>query len=294
MHVLGIGEGPDGLRLVAADDAGSGRGAPAHIPLRPGEPFAWRVTGPRTCVGRWEPDPESPDAPWRHVACPTQAPVGSDFVCVPCSGLERPQCVFEPQCALDPAGCRCAAFRGVPHLVYLAFHGTLPKVGMTQAWRVRQRLREQGADAWFAIQAHPIGEPTRALDRAAARAIERQVAFLYGIPEWRAYHETLPQLARPVAWDAIATKAEQWRERLATRYEPETVVHRIEDHPVVQPVPAVPVRLAPEGTHRGTWLGAKGNHVFFVRRQAGLLSVGEPAVGALKRSELLGRRLDLA
>lgn len=282
LHVLGVRDGPGGIHLVGRGDTGIVR-----VPLEGA--FAWRVPEGRRCVGRWEPGRDG--AAWSHVPCPTSAVVTHDFVCMPCSGLEDPQCVFEPQCARDPDGCHCKAFREVPHLVYLAFHGHLPKVGMTQSWRVRARLREQGADAYFVVQAHEPGDPASPLNRAAARAVERQVAYLYKVPEWRSHRETLPQLARPVPWERIAEVAEQWSTRLSHRFDVQSNVERITDHPVPQPLPGIPSRRLPEGHHAGTWLGAKGNHLFFLDAKPGGLDIGAPPVGALRRMELVGRTI---
>jgi hypothetical protein len=45
--------------------------------------------------------------------------------------------------------------------------------------------------------------------------------------------------------------------------------------------------------HEGRWLGAKGHHVVFAQASAGL-DVGSPALAALKRAELVGRKLWIA
>lgn len=246
-------------------------------PLALAGPFTWRIEGMRTCVGKLRGD--------THVPCPTAAMVTQDAQCPSCSGLESPECVFEPRCQLDPSSCTCvASFKGVEHVVYAAFYGTLPKVGLTQAWRVERRLREQGADAYFTIQ--------RGLDRATARMTERAISMLYRIPEHRSHREVLPQLARPVPWDLVERRAEEVRLRLESGYAVERALHRIADHPVHQPLPGTPRRVPTHGHHAGTWLGAKGNHVFY--REAprpGRLVVGSQPVASLKRSDLLGRHI---
>jgi hypothetical protein len=271
LHVLAVTDHPAPTIVAVAD----GEDALQAFPLS-GE-FRFRAEPVRRCVGNVEDG--------RHVPCPTAEPVSAHRQCAPCSGLEDPECVFEPKCRSDPAACTCvASFKGVPHAVYLAFHGTLPKVGMTQAWRIEKRLREQGADAWFKVQDCP--------DRGTARQVETQISFLYGYPEYRNHRETLPQLARPVPWEAIERRADECRLRLESAFPVERVLHRITDHPLVQPVPGVPRRVPTEGLHAGAWLGAKGTHLLY--REAlrpGRLVVGEPPVAALKRSDLVGRRL---
>jgi hypothetical protein len=276
LHVLAVPDRPTPRLLVVP--AGAGGGPVASIPLT-GD-FAFRAEPVRRCVGRWGDD-------GAHTPCPTAEPVSRHRQCGPCSGLEDPECVFEPKCRVDPAACSCVAtFKGVPHLVYMAFHGTLPKVGMTQAWRVAARLREQGADAWFAVQQCP--------DRGTARQVETQVSFLYGYPEHRSHLETLPQLARPVPWEVVARRADECRLRLEGNFEVERELHRIEDHPIAQPLGGVPRRVPTQGLHAGTWLGAKGTHLLY--REApreGRLHVGSAPLAAIKRNDLVGRRIVL-
>lgn len=273
LHVLGVWDRP-APRLIVAQMGG---GALESIPLV-GD-FSFTAGQVRTCVG-------DVDEAGAHHPCPTAEPVSRHRQCGPCSGLDDPECVFEPRCRSDPASCTClATFKGVPHVVYLAFHGTLPKVGLTTARRVAGRLREQGADAWFAIVQAP--------DRGTARQVEMAVSFLYGFPEHRSHRVTLPQLARPVPWPAIEARAAEARLRLEGNYDVERVLHRIEDHPLAQPVGGVPRRVPSEGLHAGAWLGAKGNNLVY--REAprpGRLHVGAAPLAALKRSDLVGRTID--
>jgi hypothetical protein len=271
LHVVGQREAPGAApTLVAAGDAGL-----LEVPLAGG--FRWRVDGMRTCVGQF--------AAGAHLPCPEERIVTQDAQCAACNGLESPECVFEPRCQADPASCSCvASFKGVEHLVYAAFYGTLPKVGMTQAWRVQRRLREQGADAWFTIQG--------GLDRPTARMTERAIALLYRLPEHRSHREVLPLLARPVPWDLVERRADELRERLSGRYAVEKETHRIADHPVQQPLAGTPRRAPTHGEHAGTWLGAKGNHLFYTEApRPGRLAVGSAPIVGLKRSDLLGRHL---
>lgn len=273
LHVLAVPDRPV-LRLLAVPTGG---GPVESLPLQ-GD-FSFRAGPVKTCVGTYGDD-------WQHIPCPTAQPVWRHRQCRPCSGLEDPECVFEPRCRSDPASCTCvASFKGVPHLVYLAFHGTLPKVGLTQERRVRDRLREQGADAWFAVQPCP--------DRGTARQVEMAVSYLYGFPEHRSHRETLPQLARPVPWAAIEARAAEARLRLEGSYDVERVLHRIEDHAIAQPVGGVPRRVPTEGRHAGTWLGAKGTHLVY--REApreGRLPIGSAPLAALKRGDLVGRTIE--
>lgn len=275
-HVLAVPDRPSPRLLVRQD---GGDGLLVSLPLDGA--FDLRVGPVRRCVGRF-------GEGGQHQPCPTAEPVSQHRQCRPCSGLEDPECVFEPRCRSDPAACTCVAtFKGVPHVVYLAFFGTLPKVGITQAWRVEGRLREQGADAWFAVQQVP--------DRGTARQVESQVSFLYGYPEHRSHLETLRQLARPVPWDVVERRADECRLRLEGSFDVERALHRITDHPLPQPLDAVPHRVPVEGRHAGTWLGAKGTHlVYRGAPRADQLHVGRAPLAALKRSDLVGRRVTFA
>jgi hypothetical protein len=242
--------------------------------------FAWRIRPVRRCVGTF-------DDAFRHIPCPTDEPVSVHRQCQPCSGLDDEECVFEPRCQDDPAACTClATFKGVPHVVYLAFHGTLSKVGMTTRRRLARRLWEQGADAYLVLQDCP--------DRATARSIEKQVSYVYKVPEHRSHRETLPQLARPVPWPQIEARAAELRMRLESQYPVDRTLHRVAGHPIAQPLPGPPRRVPSEGVHRGTWVGAKGNHLVY--REAprpDRLEAGSRPVAALKLSDLVGRRVDV-
>jgi hypothetical protein len=269
-HIVGVqDDAPGAMPQVLAQVQGGVR-AIALV-----DAFDWRLSGDRHCIGQW--------IDGKHVPCPTMELVTQDHVCRACSGLEHPECVFEPLCQNDPKACLClATFAGVEHVVYLAFHGILPKVGLTQAWRVERRLREQGADAYFVLQ--------RGLDRPTARLVEKQVSFRHNVPEFRTHKQTFAALTRPVAWEAIHERAAAWREKLAADFEPGPT-QTIERTALPVPLPSTPRLLQAYGHHAGRWLGAKGNHLFYAQRPGPhQLSTGM-AVAALRRSDLLGRAL---
>ncbi|HEX2065972.1 MAG TPA: hypothetical protein VHI93_04085, partial [Candidatus Thermoplasmatota archaeon] len=99
-------------------------------------------------------------------------------------------------------------------------------------------------------------------------------------------------LARPVPWDLLERRADGLRARLAGRYPVEAATRRVVGHPVAQPLPSPPRRVPAHGEHAGSWLGAKGNHLFYAESpRPGRLAVGGIPVAGLKRSDLLGRHL---
>ncbi len=241
--------------------------------------FDWTI-GTRHCIGYWHDG-------WHP--CPEDTPTGHDWQCLACfrgrgdpeRRDDQPRCIFEPICQGAPERCVCS-FGGVrrpePHVVYCAFYGGLPKVGMTTARRVDTRLIEQGADAYFLVQECP--------DRQSARQAEVTVSKLYGIPEWRRHDEVFPQLTRPIDRDRIAAVAGQWQTDLGQRFDVGPL-HQIE-HPL-PPLCGRPKRVQVEGHHAGQWLGAKGGHLFY-EAAPGLF--GTP-VRALKRGDLIGRRVSV-
>lgn len=267
MHVLSASSPPTGPEVTWWSAAGQTQ----RLPLT-GE-FSWRVIGPRRCIGSWD-DSYKP--------CPDAALAPIHAQCASCSGLEDQACVFEPKCMGDPAACSCT-FGPEPHVIYCALYGTEPKVGMTLARRLPIRLREQGADAYFVI--------TRVRNRAEARQRETEIRLLHGIPEHVPHWRILPQLARPVPWPQLEARAAAIQARLAPRYSDlETAVHRITDHPMPDALPGRPARVAPEGVHKGVWLGGKGRHLFYRAAPSGS-ALGRPVL-ALKATDLVGRFVD--
>lgn len=271
MHVLDSHWDGPRPRLLATD-------GDRLVELRPEGTFRWTVGQARTCVGRFHDG--------GHRPCPDERPVGGDTVCARCAPAWA-ECVFEPRAHAD--GDDCPLCRR-DHVVYVALYGGLPKVGLTQRWRLPARLREQGADAGFVL-AGTDGDGA-ALDRRGARDVEQRVTFLHGIPQWRRHRETLPQLTRPLDWGLLETRARQLMDDLSNRWPVERALVRVEDVPLPVPLPSVPQRRPVAGEHGGRWVGAKGTHWFYVPDAApGRLDVGFSPVAALKRSDLVGRWL---
>lgn len=122
-------------------------------PLRHGEPFGLRTTGPRRCIGLWRGDIRS---------CPFNAPIpatGSSSQCDACA-------------AADPgrALARDATVDDREFNLYLAAFGTdTLKVGISAVERGNERLLEQGAIAftWIGQGSHRV---IRAAETAIAEA----------------------------------------------------------------------------------------------------------------------------
>lgn len=229
--------------------------APVAEPLlEPGTEFHWQVAQHQTerAVPAWVFEPKRPTEGMDLRGAPPEAQT------------------WDPLC--DEA-----------HSVYIAFFGTLPKVGLTLAARLEARLREQGADAGFSV--------ATVADREKARALEKTLSRAYDLPEWRRAKDTLPRLARPLDRAVIEDRVAAWRRRL-DGFDTQPLVW-VEPVPLERPLPGRPGWINAPGSHAGRWLGALGNHLFY-EAEVGPLDVGTRPVRALRRQDLEGRWIDIA
>ncbi|PSP17387.1 DUF2797 domain-containing protein [Halobacteriales archaeon QH_10_67_13] len=156
MQIIGYETAPVGDRPCARLARGDG-GLVEWIELSPGTELSYGL-GERHCAGTVADDgahrrcPE-PAAPY----CETHT---SRWPCARCTG----------ECALPLSSCR------EEHAVYLAaFAPETFKVGVTRSWRLRTRLREQGADRAAHVRTVRNGR--------LARQIEGQIAAEHGITD---------------------------------------------------------------------------------------------------------------
>ncbi|MER5947567.1 DUF2797 domain-containing protein [Streptomyces sp. NPDC001904] len=128
--------------------------------VRFGEPVAFRVAGPRRCLGVWRGG--------RRSGCPGWADVpvrGTRAQCAQCAGIDRAQSVAADTIADDPR----------PYHVYLAWFGDgWVKVGITGVRRGGARLLEQGAVAFTWLGQGPL---------MAARRAEELLRVALGVPD---------------------------------------------------------------------------------------------------------------
>ncbi|MZD09942.1 DUF2797 domain-containing protein, partial [Streptomyces sp. SID5785] len=128
--------------------------------VRFGERMAFRVTGPRICLGVWRGGRRRP-CPGRE-AVPVR---GTRAQCAECAGIDRARSVAADTLADDPR----------PYRVYLAWFGEgLVKVGITGAARGGARLLEQGAVAFTWLGTGPL---------MAARRAEELLRVALGVPD---------------------------------------------------------------------------------------------------------------
>ncbi len=147
------------------DDEGSGRdpalvlasdGAVERVPLTPGTDLPYTL-GERRCAGRLGDDGhracDADDAPY----CPRHT---DRWPCARCTG----------DCDLPLDACR------EEHAVYLAaFAPDTFKIGVTRSWRLRTRLREQGADRAAHVHTVADGRTARRMEADYAEAVPDRV-----------------------------------------------------------------------------------------------------------------------
>lgn len=170
MQIVGY-DASDG-RLVVSDDAGVD-----FVSLDPGTTLSYRL-GDRHCAGVVAGD--------GHRACDADAAPHcpqhtSTWVCARCTGT----CLKDEMDCFDD------------HAIYLAaFAPDTFKVGVTKAWRLETRLREQGADRGAHIRTVENGRIAREIEAELATEIPDRVR----VPTKRA---GLGQSVDEAAWQAL-------------------------------------------------------------------------------------------
>jgi len=164
--------GTDGPSLLLASD-----GEVRREPLEGGSELDYRL-GTRTCAGTVEDGGhvacDRPDVPY----CDRHA---SRWACARCTG----------DCALPLESCR------EEHAVYLAaFAPATYKVGVTRSWRLRTRLREQGADRAAHLRTVADGRIARRIEADIAGTVGDSVRVAEKVG---GLHETVDE----AAWTAL-------------------------------------------------------------------------------------------
>ena len=205
------------------------------------------VSEERRCIGSFEDD---------YRPCPTRRTVGRFVQCRTCMGdwAEAQRCVFEPQCA--GGSCEHRDFCGRRHVVYLAAYGTLVKVGMTSAARLRRRGIEQGADAIVPV--------LMCQDRQEARRLEKEVSARFRLPQELRVTRIAAQWTHPPSRDVSENVLTNHRRRIASwrRIMGEEVLH-LDGYPVSSYPRTPPTAAGTAGHHAGEVLGVKGRFMIY-------------------------------
>jgi hypothetical protein len=220
----------------------------------------------RRCVGRFERG--------RHVPCPNEVHVEGFSQCQACAGesyIWDQDCIFDPKC--DGSSCLSEGSGGAPsefcrreHMLYLAFYQDRPKIGMSSSKRIRERLVEQGADAFAFIGTYP--------NRRAARLAEAEISQAAGVPQWYRQQEVLDMMSRPVERPAIEGAYARLESTLDGREGVEFgTLEFLAGYPLEQPLQSRPQLQATEGVHRGRFIGVKGKWLVYESRGLRALSM---------------------
>jgi len=205
------------------------------------------ISKKRSCVGSFLDN--------EYVPCPNNAQVDRFSQCPECGESMIPiqECIFEPQCDGDECD---SPLCKKEHAVYIAFFGNRPKVGMTVKSRLRSRLIEQGADAYFVAETQPT--------RKSARERERMIGEKFGITERPSSKSVLESLRMPrkrmqleggYKWISGELKS-----RLGISPGP---LEFLEDYPLEEPLPDVPRCVESYGVHTGEPVGVKGKYLIY-------------------------------
>ena len=169
--------------LLVADE-----GAVRREPLEPGRELAYSL-GDRRCAGALDGT--------THIACANDSSPYCDdhtsaWVCARCTGT----------CLKDEMDCY------EDHAIYLAaFAPTTFKVGVTREWRLRTRLREQGADRAAHLRTVSNGRVAREIESRIAREytdrvrVPEKIAGLHREVDESAWSATLDEFDYEEAFD---------------------------------------------------------------------------------------------
>lgn len=216
------------------------------------------ISQEKTCVGSLGEE---------YKPCPDRKNVDEFIQCSGCA----PETIPKLRCIFEPGDCdECEygdeSFCQEPHVVYLAFHGKYPKIGMTKKARFEERMIEQGADAYALL--------ATVENRVKAREEEKELSSRLSISQRVGSKKKLSTLSKKIDKELIRTKYKGVRNRAAVGK-----LHFINDYPISEPLRAKP-RLRPTpGIHRGEMVGIKGK--FLIYENSGLQ--------ALNLSDLPGR-----
>ncbi|HDP96656.1 MAG TPA: DUF2797 domain-containing protein [Euryarchaeota archaeon] len=209
--------------------------------------FGFSISRKRRCIGSF--------IDGKYVPCRTGASVKRFSQCPECAEefIAVQECLFEPKC--DGTLCDSPICRK-EHCVYIAFFGAKPKVGMTLKSRVRRRLIEQGADAYFVADVFP--------NRICARKAEQEISKRMRITERPSSITVLKSLQIPSKrrnieeiWSGLSDSIEG---RMGLKTDK---LNFLDDYPLEEPLGSVPRLAESWGMHSGRLIGIKGKFLVY-------------------------------
>jgi len=228
------------------------------------------VSKKKICIGSFVDD--------EYIPCPGNFPVSRFAQCAECGESLIPiqECLFEPKCEGDQ--CESPICKR-DHAVYIAFFGDLPKVGMSMKSRVKNRLIEQGADAYFIAGYFPT--------RKSAREREKQIAEKLRITDRSKGKNVLESLRllkkRSQIEDARAWISQSLRERFSM--DPGELEF-LDSYPLEEPLPEIPKLTESWGNHSGKFVGIKGKYLIYERERILALNLADLPSRFISRESL--------
>jgi hypothetical protein len=251
--------------LCVEEGGGGGHGSVVEVSF-PTE-LALDVSNEKYCIGRWDGQDHRP--------CPDNARVTRFNQCDACADdfIPDQQCIFEPKC--DGRSClveghfeESIGFCSRPHVVYLAFYGKNPKIGMSSGTRIRRRCIEQGADA-FALVTSTEG-------RREARRIEKQLGKELGIRQSYSSRELLRLARSSINRDEIIGGYHQLSRDIENIIEKSVKdLEFLSEYSAPIPLRSIPRETTTPGPHHGTALGIKGRFLFYDSGGLSALNIGD-------------------
>ncbi len=228
----------------------------------------------KKCIGKWEGN--------EYIPCPNKASVGRFQRCDECAKdiIPDQNCIFEPRC--DGTSCLVEgtagdtiSFCNRPHVVYIAFYGNRPKIGMTSEGRVRERCIEQGADAYMVISRHN--------NRYNARWEEKDLSRSHSIRQSFSAREILRMTKSRIDRDIIRSSAVDIL-NMIDKNEPGSnqEIIQLRGYPIELPLRSTPRETTAGGIHIGKIIGLKGRFMYYE----------SPGLSALNLYELTSRTLN--
>lgn len=206
----------------------------------------FKVSHDARCVGSWTGGEYAP--------CPTLEIVKGSNICESCAGtfIQDINCMFEPRCNGEECGMK---FCAQEHAIYLAFHGHITKVGLTTARRLKQRMIEQGADAYSVI--------AKVKGRESARTMEIAIADELTLRQRVRGIESLAAMTEPDLEEEIEASHAELAGKLETFGHDISSLKFLKDYPINLPLRRMPGMVKPGGRHRGKAIGVKGKFLIF-------------------------------
>ena len=205
------------------------------------------VSKEKVCVGKYSNGSLFP--------CPNRTYVNNFKQCQLCAEdfIKDLKCIFEPKCYGDECE---TVFCKKPHIVYLAFFNGLTKVGMTSSNRIKQRIIEQGADAFSIIK--------NTENRKEARELEKIFSKTLRIPQSISNSEILKEYCNKINWKSINYKYGILKKSFKEIFNIEiSELNPIEGYPILFPLRSRPRLRKIVGKHKGNVIGFKGKYLIY-------------------------------